>query len=223
MKKNTSVKKAPDIKAITLSIILVTLLALTALLFGCAPSSTVNSPSPDGKADTNGSSPESPANDPYAVAFTWDSTADCSVCHQEEHDSFAEATTTVGFHATQGLTCSTCHTDSSALQTIHKKVTSASKTPIRLKSTKVEQAACLSCHESLESLAQKSAGSIVLTDANGMVVNPHALPENSDHAIISCVSCHKMHNDETVEKTAQDLCISCHHEKVFECNTCHKI
>ncbi|SHN56935.1 cytochrome c3 family protein [Desulfitobacterium chlororespirans] len=215
--KMTSVKKVPDTKAIGVVMIVIMLFALTTLVFGCTPSTETGT---KGSAETGAkdNSPEAPANDPYAVTFTWETNADCSVCHQKEQNSFADATTKAGVHST--LPCSTCHTDS-ALSTVHEKVTSASKTPIRLRSTKVEQATCLNCHENLESLAQKSAGTTVLTDAKGTVVNPHALPETSDHAIISCVSCHKMHTAEAVEKTAQDLCISCHHEKVFTCYTCH--
>lgn len=218
--KKTPVKKVPNTKAITVVMSLAMLLALAALLFGCASRTTGGLGENTG---TNGSSPKAPSNDPYAVAFAWETTADCSVCHKKEHDSFANSTTSVGFHATQGLACSTCHADPSALPTVHKGVTSSSKTPKRLRSTKVEQATCLNCHKSLSGLAQNTAGSNVLTDSKGKVVNPHALPQNSDHAIISCVSCHEMHTDNAMEKTAKDFCVSCHHENVFECNTCHKI
>ncbi|MGI1659697.1 MAG: cytochrome c3 family protein [Desulfitobacterium sp.] len=224
--KNTPAKKAPDTKAIKGALIQTMLLVLIALVFGCAPSTAVNSNENSSQANgantgKNGSSPEASVSDPYAVKFTWETTADCSVCHQKESQSFADTAISSDLHSTQGLTCTTCHTDLSALTTVHEGVTSSSKTPIRLRSTKVEQATCLNCHESLESLAQKSVGSTALTDSKGTVVNPHALPENSDHAIISCVSCHKMHTGEAVEKTAKDLCVSCHHEKVFACYTCH--
>lgn len=213
----TPVKKVPNTKTITVVMTLVMLLALIAFVFGCAPSTT-GSPN----SSTNVSPQKVSANDPYAVAFSWEATADCSVCHKTEHATFANTTTKTGFHPTQGLTCSSCHADVSALSTVHQGKTSASKTPIRLRSTKVEQATCLKCHESLASLAQKTASSTVLTDSKSLVVNPHALPENSEHAFISCVSCHKMHTGEALEKTAQDFCLSCHHENVFECNTCHK-
>ncbi len=56
---------------------------------------------------------------------------------------------------------------------------------------------------------------------NGTVVNPHALPEVEDHADITCGSCHQMHSDKPIDRTARATCNSCHHAGVFECGTCH--
>ena len=75
------------------------------------------------------------------------------------------------------------------------------------------------------SLARRGGGRYgwrnVLTDMNGTIVNPHALPESADHAEVSCVSCHQMHAAGSIEKKAQRACASCHHADVYECYTCH--
>jgi hypothetical protein len=60
-----------------------------------------------------------------------------------------------------------------------------------------------------------------LTDENGTTVNPHNLPVNKSHNTITCATCHDMHNDETLEETAKNACIQCHHDNVYECFTCH--
>ena len=77
-------------------------------------------------------------------------------------------------------------------------------------------------HGSQEDLAAKTEACAILTDANGTVVNPHALPENEDHTTIDCGSCHSMHSDDTIEDTAKKACKGCHHMDVYECNTCHE-
>lgn len=61
-----------------------------------------------------------------------------------------------------------------------------------LKTTTVDVATCESCH-SQDEVEAVTAGVTVLTDMNGTIVNPHALPESADHAEVSCVSCHQMH------------------------------
>lgn len=230
--KQARVKKATYTKAI----VIVMALAMMLVLVNCTKEKPLETPVSDQK--TSESSPvepnapevladepkeaDAPAGDPYALAFTWDTSADCSVCHQKEQDSYAGTTAITLVHNAQGLTCLTCHADSSALSAAHEKATSASKPPTRLRTTKVEQTTCLDCHGSLESLAQASAECTVLTDTEGTVVNPHAVPENNDHAIVvSCVSCHAVHTGETVEVTANGLCLRCHHENVYSCYTCH--
>ncbi len=72
-----------------------------------------------------------------------------------------------------------------------------------------------------EALAALTADSEALVDAEGTVVNPHALPEGAGHEAISCTDCHKVHTEADPVKTATAKCRSCHHEDVFECYTCH--
>lgn len=63
---------------------------------------------------------------------------------------------------------------------------------------------------------------ITITDANGLEVDVHDIPENSDHeASVTCGSCHAMHKDKSAEKLATSTCTACHHKNVFECHTCH--
>lgn len=70
-------------------------------------------------------------------------------------------------------------------------------------------------------LAALTADSEALVDAEGTVVNPHALPEGSSHEAITCTDCHKVHAEADPAKAALGKCRSCHHEDVFECYTCH--
>ncbi len=71
-------------------------------------------------------------------------------------------------------------------------------------------------------LIAATADSVVLTDSEGTVVNPHDLPDSTNHNKIVCVDCHKIHDTEAdLAKTASKKCTSCHHENVYECYTCH--
>ena len=87
-------------------------------------------------------------------------------------------------HAAEGTTCATCHTDESGLASAHENATpdEAKKRATKLRSTTIDEAACLSCHGSYEELAAKTADLALLTDSEGTTVNPHAMPENEDHA-----------------------------------------
>jgi hypothetical protein len=128
---------------------------------------------------------------------------------------------TASLHSQLG--CTKCHTDVAALKTAHANASGPS-TAIKLTSTTIDaKVVCLSCHKSYEDLAAKTAGSKVLTDTKGKVVNPHALPVTDAHTQknIGCNDCHKMHSTEPVAVTAKALCVSCHHMEVFECHTCH--
>lgn len=119
------------------------------------------------------------------------------------------------------LGCPACHSDAETLTKAHEGVTAESTLPKRLKKAKIDEGLCLSCHGNHESLAQATAGSTVLTDTEGTVVNPHDLPDVADHAKITCLSCHKIHGDAPVQKTAAVTCVACHHEGVYACGTCH--
>ena len=62
---------------------------------------------------------------------------------------------------------------------------------------------------------------VVVGDANGLQVDVHNLPANSDHATVTCGDCHTMHNGKDAQKNASKVCTTCHHKNVFECHTCH--
>ena len=119
------------------------------------------------------------------------------------------------------FTCITCHEDNDKLAQGHNKLNSG-KVAKRLKKTSIESKICLACHN-METLAKATADVDVLTDSNGTIVNPHDLPVNDSHAGITCSSCHKAHQagEKALADTAYTTCISCHHEAVFECGTCH--
>lgn len=71
-------------------------------------------------------------------------------------------------------------------------------------------------------LVAATADSTALTDSSGTVVNPHDLPAVKDHDSITCTTCHDVHDPEPdAAKTASKKCLSCHHEGVYECYTCH--
>lgn len=157
------------------------------------------------------------------VAFTWSYDSTCSQCHQKEDSSMNDAACLAATHAAEGTTCATCHTDESGLASAHENATpdEARKRATKLRSTTIDEAACLSCHGSYEELATKTADLALLTDSEGTTVNPHAMPENEDHASTDCASCHVLHDSEPAEESAPEYCESCHHAGVYSCHTCH--
>lgn len=157
------------------------------------------------------------------ASFTWAYDSDCSMCHQTEATSMDDSSCLAGTHKAQGNTCATCHTDESGLTKAHENATpdEAKKRATKLRSTTIDEAACLSCHGSYEELAAKTANLSLLTDTEGTTVNPHAMPENEDHASTDCASCHVMHTNEPATESAPEYCESCHHAGVYSCHTCH--
>ena len=126
----------------------------------------------------------------------------------------------IASHVAFGWSCITCHEDSKELETAHKRLNSG-KEATRLKRTAGSDELCRTCHETKE-LAKQTVDCKYLTDDNGTTVNPHSLPETSDHASISCMSCHQAHETkESLVQTARDVCANCHHANVYECGTCH--
>lgn len=133
------------------------------------------------------------------------------------NEGAADAASLIEVHS--ALACVACH-DDEQLAELHEGATVDDKMPKKLKKTEVSEELCLTCHDS-EQLAEATADRTILTDDDGTVVNPHDLPDVSDHDPITCISCHVVHGDETVEETAPAKCLSCHHENVYECGTCH--
>lgn len=184
-------------------------LSFPLLLFGCSPNASENAPAS--------------ANQQSAADFVWANDSDCSMCHGTESASLGDTSTAASVHDAEVTSCVTCHTDEAGLASAHEGATpeSAEKRATKLRSTSIDEAACLTCHDSYEELASKTAGSTVLTDSQGRVVNPHALPESEDHADANCTSCHVMHSAESASESAPAYCQACHHSNVYECNTCH--
>lgn len=178
---------------------------------GCSPSEAAES-----DRDSAGQSSEE------AVVSTWSPDIDCGTCHEAETATSKDAACLAGAHTVdQGFGCMTCHADDGALSAAHADMNSG-KTPKKLKRTEVDQDLCFGCHIQDELMAA-TADSIVLTDDYGKTVNPHAIPENADHAEdVLCTSCHKGHSTEGIEEDSKDLCVGCHHANVYECGTCHE-
>ncbi|MEG0374322.1 MAG: cytochrome c3 family protein [Raoultibacter sp.] len=152
------------------------------------------------------------------AAVAWSPDADCSTCHVVEQESYESANCTVSVHSS--VLCMSCHQDDGKLAKAHEEATAESKMPKSLKKTEVTKDACLSCHDQ-QDILQATANSTALIDENGIVVNPHDLPQVGDHGAIACSDCHEMHTKEPKEQLAQDTCTDCHHKNVYECGTCH--
>lgn len=154
--------------------------------------------------------------------FAWSSASDCAVCHVEEAASLESPETAAFAHGEEGDACTTCHDDEAALSAAHEGVSETSPMPARVASTDVAESTCLSCHKSYADLAERTAESTALVDAQGTVANPHALADVADHESVSCSDCHKMHATQSAAETAKGKCAACHHQNVFECHTCHE-
>lgn len=163
-----------------------------------------------------------PAPEPI-VTIDWSPTTDCSTCHTIESDSAKDASSFTGIHQQQGLTCTGCHTDEAALKKAHESARKTDTAPSALKQTKFVDADCSneSCHVlAPEDFIALTATSDQLTDDKKTRVNPHEVATMTPGHIeagMTCADCHDAHKS----KTAFDYCLSCHHEGVFECGTCH--
>lgn len=156
---------------------------------------------------------------PSEELLAWAESNACETCHSDEAASLDNDKCMVSLHSGLGLACVDCHADD-ALIDIHAKAKADAKMPKKLKKSEVPAAVCASCHNTAD-LSKATVDSAVLTDEEGTVVNPHAIPDVEEHANITCINCHKMHTDKSVEKAAVDTCTNCHHENVYECYTCH--
>jgi hypothetical protein len=196
-------------------VILSVLVVLGAILIGCQSRTVENSVVDSG--DNGGGSEQTTGAIVDLVDFQWSSETDCTICHAKETET-TEATSCPETGATPNI-CMTCHVQESELATIHVGITTTENPKSsRLKATAVDESICLSCHGSYEELAIKSADVDTLTDDNGLKINPHALPESGNHSAITCVSCHVKHGK---SNAARRVCVGCHHQTIWECNTCH--
>lgn len=193
------------------SLLLAIACGLAVFLAACSPQSK------DGQAS------EEQNSDVTAVEFAWSVDSDCGICHENAVLSFGDSSCTASLHADMEDQCLACHDDVSSLEEAHVKVTfDSEKKQTKLKKTEVSEEICLGCHDKAEIVAA-TAESVVLTDENGTVVNPHGIPDNEDHAnaSIDCSSCHKLHASEGSAEVAPGVCANCHHHGVYECGTCH--
>lgn len=153
-----------------------------------------------------------------AITVAWSTDMACSSCHAREAGTESDTACLASKHAADS--CESCHGAAESLADAHAGASADASMPAKLsKEHAVGEETCLSCHGSWDELAAKSADVTVLTDADGTTVNPHAMDRTGDHAGITCTSCHSVHEAETDQK---ELCLSCHHEDVFECRTCHE-
>ena len=203
-------KKFKDIKKVLIAVIVVSLFAL--LVFGCTPQANTNTSAPaDTTTDSTGDTPAA------TVAFTMD--IDCGICHTKQQDTLSDQTIPASVHATNGASCITCHDDEANLIKVHDGVSAAGANDVKnLRVTKITEDLCLGCHANYKEM---TVGTPPLVDAQGTEVDPHNYPATDGHKSITCSSCHTQHRAVTAHETAEKLCMSCHHEEVFECYTCH--
>lgn len=186
------------------------LLALAISAAACAPQAAA----PEGGSQAAGKDGAA------AVTAEWSPEADCTVCHTAEAASREDSNCLASKHVASN--CTDCHAPTDELAAEHEGKTASDRLPKRLSKTEVSQDQCLSCHDSYEALAAKTADYQGLVDSEGTVVNPHALPASDDHAGITCTNCHAMHAaDANTEEKSKAKCVSCHHADVFACGTCH--
>ena len=159
-------------------------------LAGCAPETS-------GPSEGSGS-PEGSAE----MAFKWSEGSDCAMCHEGQSGAHA-----LGHEA---VACVECHSDAASLEAAHAKVTLDDTDGAKnLKSTKVEEAACLACHAA-DYTPEATADFTACIGSGSAVTNPHDLPQIVDHDGISCSSCHPEHSGLVAAETAPLECENCH-------------
>lgn len=174
----------------------------------------------DKKADEGATDEEASASASAAASTTqtsWGEGLDCATCHTKVADSLENDKCLISQHTT--LECTSCHGDAT-LADVHANVSIDDRMPSSLRASVVDTTTCEGCHAP-DTLVDTTADSTILTDDNDTVVNPHDLPDVTEHAEVTCVSCHKMHSKTGIEKSASRACQSCHHTNVYECGTCH--
>lgn len=159
-------------------------------------------------------------------ATAWSMESDCASCHTIQPESTDDPNCLIATHA--AFSCTDCHSDEKGLAKAHKKAKPEKADKVKkLRKSVIDTELCLTCHGPADKLAETTDDeALLLADREGTAVNPHAVPANEDHAeAVTCAECHSMHApvDEkaTTRDVAQELCISCHHDNVFSCHTCH--
>ena len=203
-------------------------------------------------ASADSAKSDAAASDSAAASDTadWYEGLDCTQCHTRQIVEEGDDDLLITKHSS--MTCVMCHDDSETLAKMHEDAEEGQRIPKTLKRTTVPDSACTVCHQSAstdeadkaedaaattdsaettdatDATATAVSGApqiptgITITDANGLEVDVHNIPENSDHeASVTCGSCHAMHKDKSAEKLATSTCTTCHHKNVFECHTCH--
>lgn len=170
--------------------------------------------------------PEKPREDAVSdgVVYEWDERADCAMCHTRESSSLADSQCLASLHKGEGADCLVCHTDKANLATAHEKATLENAEKVaKLRKTKIDDAACLSCHDQGQLIS--ATASAALVDEEGTLVNPHEVPQIEKHADITCGSCHAMHEaGSEPEAEAYEFCGTCHHKDVYRsCDSCHEV
>lgn len=196
------------------------LVILFSVLASCAPQQNDN-PTPSSREENTETSSE--GNDIHSMAMEFSMDDDCSACHKKPMESEQNDATVAAVHAQQeDMECITCHNQEKELTEVHSSATSLEE-PMRLKTAKISEEICLGCHGGYEELSEKTAEITLLTDANGLIVNPHSAKYlNAEHEEdITCMKCHTEHTEKDSNKS-QSYCMNCHHMKVYECNTCHE-
>ncbi len=197
-------KKILNIRSLIIAVAFVTVICIA----GCAPST----PSDENTSDTSSSS------DTGAISVEWSFEGDCSTCHKDDAESATNVQYLSSLHATE--TCQICPSDEAGLESAHEGAT-ADASNAKLRKTKVDVTKCASCHDTNE-LKEVTGSLTVLTDEKGTTVNPHDIPAIDSHTSVTCVSCHGFHvSDYDTTVGATETCLSCHHEDVYECYTCH--
>ena len=155
--------------------------------------------------------------------LTWSSSSDCSTCHVQEQETMTAGIAISGAHNDKNVTCSDCHSDEVTLTAVHKDMSQDTEKLASLKGLKTSVVSCTSngCHDmSDEEFIGLTADCTLLTDTRGTTVNPHTAPTLTATHVetdMKCDNCHRGHTD----RSAEDYCITCHHDAVYECGTCH--
>jgi hypothetical protein len=217
------------ILSITTALTLMVMLWLAAVVLpGCSAQAST-------EVSTNTDAVES--EEQATTTVVWSNSLDCASCHLAEAQSADEPMALYSLHVAheEYNECTDCHVDSGGqLADAHGEeyAVVGADMPVKLSKTSVSEQTCLTpgCHIQ-EELITATASCMALTDSNGTVVNPHVQMFNEEHRTgsgktFACSDCHKMHaasglEAATTEKEAENQCLSCHHQDVYECYTCH--
>ncbi len=157
------------------------------------------------------------------VKFKLKEDSECEACHALEAASTSNELCLAGVEDHADVACLDCHVKDKPLDGAHHNLSADSKMSDSLRRTSVEDQTCLNddCHNYDDMIANISDDKL-LVDKNGTAVNPHKIHDvGQSHGDIKCIDCHLTHKEGETLQTASDKCISCHHENVYECGTCH--